>query len=449
MHAPEDYRSLGEAAWRWVQAQVQWSDGPWIPEAATTPPAAEVAPYRDGLHSGIGGLAHLLAEIRLARPWTGPEQDLAAAVAERVRAAVPAETDVSYFDGLVSTLGVLTALGTGDSLDPVLERISALARPDGWAQESIGAPRYLPGARVSDLTLGTAGVLLGALWARRHGAAGAESLAERAVAVLLAEAEPLATGTNWRFVPTRFHDPAGGEAGDMPNLSHGLAGIAAALAVAGAELGRPDLVAAATSGAEHLVTLADRSDDGFVVPRVYPPRPGSDLDPVTFTWCHGPTGTSLLFLALDHAGVATVAGATPLHWHRRCLHSVRASGVPERRYPGFWDNDGRCCGTAGVGDVFADSWQRSAYQPDLDFAVQLADTLVERAVRDGQLACWRFIEHRVDPPLLPPGVGWMQGAAGIAAYLFRMSRLVEDPGGAEAVARMDTWWALPTQAGGA
>jgi hypothetical protein len=43
--------------------------------------------------------------------------------------------------------------------------------------------------------------------------------------------------------------------------------------------------------------------------------------------------------------------------------------------------------------------------------------------------------------LLPPGVGWMQGAAGIAAFLFRVSRSVRDGRGAASVPRMDTWWA--------
>ena len=115
--------------------------------------------------------------------------------------------------------------------------------------------------------------------------------------------------------------------------------------------------------------------------------------------------------------------------------------MPARLYPGFWDNDGRCCGTAGVGDVFLDSWHRAGDADDLAFALQLADTLVERAVVDGPHACWRFLEHRAEEPLLPPGVGWMQGAAGIAAFLFHASRVVQD--GAAAVARMDTWWTLP------
>jgi len=37
----------------------------------------------------------------------------------------------------------------------------------------------------------------------------------------------------------------------------------------------------------------------------------------------------------------------------------------------------------------------------------------------------------------------MQGAAGISAYLFRLARVLEQGRDAEAVARMDTWWALP------
>ena len=53
-----------------------------------------------------------------------------------------------------------------------------------------------------------------------------------------------------------------------------------------------------------------------------------------------------------------------------------------------------------------------------DFAVALADDLVDRAYVEGDRAYWRFTEHRNDDPLLPPGVGWMQGAAGIAGYLY-------------------------------
>jgi hypothetical protein len=431
------HRELAEAAWRWVLDQVRYADGPWIPAAATEPPATEPPWDRDGMHSGIGGLAHVLAEVRACRPWTDGEAELADAIGTRVRAAIPEQTDTTFFDGLASGIGVLTALEAPGAEDAV-DRLAALATGDGWAQTDLDGPRYLPGARINDLTLGTAGVLVGAVWALRHGVDGAADLAGTAADVLAAEAEPVPTGTNWPFVPERF--VAEPPATQMPNLSHGLAGIAAALAVAGSELGRPDLVASARSGAEHLVSLADLGDDGFVVARTIPPAP--DLEEITFTWCHGPAGTSLLFRALEHAGVDEVAGRTPAAWHRRCLHSVRTSGVPERLRPGFWDNDGRCCGTAGVGEVFLDSWHRDGDSDDLAFAVHLADVLVDRAIVDGPHAYWRFIEHRNADPLLPPGVGWMQGAAGIAAYLFHVSRVVDHRREARPVARMDTWWAV-------
>ncbi|HWM02663.1 MAG TPA: lanthionine synthetase LanC family protein [Actinophytocola sp.] len=433
------YREVAEAAWRWVLDQVRWSDGPWIPVSVP----GDTAPdrYRDGQHVGIGGLAHVLAEIRLAREWTAEETTLAAAIGQRLTARIPDETDCSFFDGLVSTIAVLSALRVAGARAAV-DRLVALATPDGWPQTNLVPPRFRPGTRVNDLTLGTAGVLLGAVWARRAGLADAAELGDLAADVLLAEARAVPTGADWPFVPERFRTDPGQQ---MPNFSHGLAGIATTLALAGAELDRPDLTLAAVRGAEHLVTLGNPAGGGFVVPR-YLPGDRSDEDQYTFNWCHGAAGTSLLFLALDHAGVGAVAGRAPLEWHRRCLHSVRTSGLPARLHPGFWDNDGRCCGTAGVGEIFLDSWQRSSQADDLGFALRLADTAVDHAVHDGPHAYWRFVEHRAADPLLPPNVGWNQGTAGIAAFLFRTARVSSAGPGAATVPRMDNWWALPRAA---
>jgi hypothetical protein len=429
------HRDLAEAGWRWVLDQVRYDDdGPWIPSAVTGT-ATEPAWDRDGMHSGVGGLAHVLAEIRACRPWTDEESLLAAAIGGRIRESIAGQTDATFFDGLVSNIGVLIALEQPGAEEAVA-RLARLATDDGWAQTALEGDRYLPGARINDLTAGTAGVVLGAVWAHRHRVPGAAELIASAAEVLVGEAEQTPAGTSWPFVPARFlAEPPGTQ---MPNLSHGLAGVALALALAGSELDRPDLVSIARSGAEHLVSLADVTDDGFVVPRTIPPAP--DLDEVTYTWCHGPTGTSLFFRALECAGVKEVAGESPASWQRRCLHSVQTSGLPVRLRPGFWDNDGRCCGTAGVGDVFLDSWHHSGDPHDLAFAHHLADTLVERAIVDGDRACWRFIEHRNEDPLLPPGTGWMQGAAGIAAYLFHASRANDTV--APAVPRIDNWWAV-------
>ena len=201
---------------------------------------------------------------------------------------------------------------------------------------------------MTDLIAGTAGIVLTAVWA---GGEHAEAIATTGGEALLRAADRTEAGLDWAMVPG---DPSRG-----PNYSHGTAGVATALAVAGTALGRPDFVDAARPGrpAPACRRLARRRR----VHRAahHPARPRREVEPVTYTWCHGPAGTSHLFAALAHAGVAEVAGLGVAELRRRCLHSILTSGVPQRLRPGFWDNDGRCCGTAGVGDVLLDAAQDS------------------------------------------------------------------------------------------
>ena len=135
----------------------------------------------------------MLEEVRLARPWTAEEATLADAVAGRLRSRIPVTTDCTLFDGLAGYAGSLLALGA-DGTDEALERLASIAVDGGWPQSALGPPRYLPETRIHDATLGTAGVLLAALWARRRGVSGADPVVDHAVAVLLAEAEHLPTG---------------------------------------------------------------------------------------------------------------------------------------------------------------------------------------------------------------------------------------------------------------
>ena len=187
-------------------------------------------------------------------------------------------------------------------------------------------------------------------------------------------------------------------------------------------------------------------DGGFIIPHTLP-YSRRDVEPVTYTWCHGPAGTSQLFAG---AGARRRGHCRRARRHRAAgtvLHSILASGIPQRLRPGFWDNDGRCCGTAGVGDVLLDAAQDGASQAACGTLLQgartMADALVERAIRDEAGARWRFLEHRQEPPLLPPGTSWMQGAAGIAAFLLRLARVIDNGLSAPVVDRPDQWWAVP------
>ncbi len=436
-HAPQEYVACAEESWAWVLDQVRYDDGPWIPWSVEGGDPPTDPPWdRDGMHSGVAGLVHVLAEIRLRRPWSVEERSLAHGIGDRLEHGIAQERDCSFFDGLVARLGALLALER-TSAQQCVRRLLETAGPEGWPLPAGGDGSLPAGAPSNDLTTGTAGVLLGATWAMLHEVEGATELAEHAAAVLSEEAEPQPVGVTWHMVPPRW---TGGPRGEMPGLSHGVAGVATALALAGAQLGRPELVDLAREGTLHLLDLGRWDGAGLTVPRTLRTWPREN-DPPAFGWCHGSAGLSLLFAALEHAGVPSLLGEPPAVWHRRCLEAVRASGLPARLRPGFWDNDGRCCGTAGVADVLIDSWQRTGDPAWLDLAVVLADALLERALRDGGRARWRFVEHRATPPLLPPGVGWMQGAAGICGYLFRIGRVLAQGPAAPAVLRMDSWWA--------
>jgi Lanthionine synthetase C-like protein len=427
------YRELGEAAWAWVLGQVRGDEGPWLPEVVSgdEPPDGPGAD-RDSVYAGIGGMAPVLAEIGQYRALTGAEQALAAAIVGRLSAVLPARAEPSLYDGLGGDMTALRLLAPG-SEQAALARLAELMTPLGWNTTL----QIVPGsvAPVTDLIQGTAGVVLAAVWA---GGEHVKGIAATGGVALLRAADETEDGLDWAMVP--------GSPSRAPNYSHGTAGVATALAIAGAALGRADFAAAAGRGAEHLLAVGSLDHNGFIVPHTLP-YSTRDVEPVTYNWCHGPAGTSQLFAALGLAGVKEVAGY-PVTWLRqRCLDAILASGVPRRIRPGYWDNDGRCCGTAGVGDVLLDAAQDCGDQAQagrlLSGARTMADALAGRAIRDQAGACWRFTEHRRDPPLLPPGTSWMQGAAGIAAFLLRLARVIEDGLSAPVVDRPDQWWAVP------
>jgi hypothetical protein len=136
----------------------------------------------------------------------------------------------------------------------------------------------------------------------------------------------------------------------------------------------------------------------------------------------GNAGIALGALAAGDPGLALLA-VTPYH---RCWHTVTRSGVPRRIRPGFWDNSGRCCGTAGVLALACDRHAESG--GDLAFATLLASDLAARATVDEAGVRWSNVEHRVTPSALEPRTGWAMGNAGIIRELLRFARVT---GGAD------------------
>ena len=399
----DDARRLARGAFDWIESVAVDLDGgqSW----------REGAEPFDDLYAGTAGV--LLACAEATASGLDTSTVAAGALARLVHLA---EHDPSAAtmpdDGLFSGwAGVAVALRAWSSVaaDSAADAAAALVTSQ-IAERILPAPR--DPARYTDVISGDAGILLALL--------ADDSDAAIAAAHLLADglvelAEPDPNGLQWRMV-LGYEQLA-------PGFSHGTSGVAYALAAAGRRLGRPDLIAVAIRGAEALLALG-HTPRGWALPLVIPPQ--ANRPPVFFGWCHGPTGTVRLFLILN-------AIDPQPRWQQAvdaCVQAIADSGLPVRLYPGFWDNVGRCCGTAGVGRMLLDRYQATGNTDLLEWADVLAADVMGRAVPTpgGVAVNWSNTEYTRNPPDLPPEPGLMQGAAGIAGWLARLDALHADRG---------------------
>jgi hypothetical protein len=328
--------------------------------------------------------------------------------------------DDRYADAAVRG-GRAIAAGVGDvdhsslyfGLSGMAVALRAIDRLLGDAGAAAGAHNAMEvvrsrfdGQRWSDqfeLLGGNAGIALAAL------AVGDLDLAVLAVMPYLRTATPTAGGVQWEVrvgTAARFH-----------HISHGTLGIVLALAAVGHAVDRRELIDLALAGATDVVSRDEAGPSGFLVPHSDPQHRPELIERYSFGWCHGPAGDAQVFRLL-------AAVTRDPAWHDladRCWQTVSHCGLPRRLRPGFWDNSGRCCGTAGVLALACD---RLAAGADEDaFATVLVDDLTSRATTDRDGARWSNYEHRVSPSELEPRTGWAMGNAGIIRELLRFARI--------------------------
>ncbi|HMC54716.1 MAG TPA: lanthionine synthetase LanC family protein [Gemmatimonadaceae bacterium] len=263
----------------------------------------------------------------------------------------------------------------------------------------------------TDMVSGNAGILLGLLRLRELLGDESLDLARRAGDALLS-----VSVTDDRGHRMWFYDRTvkpGPEARELPNFSHGTAGIAYALATLSRNGGERRHLEAALDGAEHLVALAVPSGDGMVIRHNSLPA-GENL--FYLSWCHGAPGTNRLWRCL-HDGDGAVKWKT---LEDRAAAGVIAQGVPEQRTAGFWNNISMCCGNAGVAEYFLSRYRRSGNPADLAYAKRHADDALSRATVEGDTEKWIQAENRVSPNEVLAQTGWMQGAAGVGTMLLHM-----------------------------
>lgn len=402
-----DSEELGHAALVWLESTAVRAGGGlcW----GTTPSATEPDP---ALYHGTAGVVRALLEGQahfgedrwgdLARRGTHWLADTVARAEER---------HPSLYFGAAGVAWMLQE--AADLLDEDAAAVAA-ARALGQVRDAYDGERWGP---MFELMGGNAGISLAAL------RLGDLDLARMAVEPYLRRAETTAYGVTWEQrdgLDARRH-----------HISHGTLGIAYALLRVASATGRDDLHDLGLDAVADVVARDEAGPEGFLVPHSDPQQVAPGLERYSYGWCHGPAGDAQVFRLLDQ----TTGDPRWVALQDRCWHTVTTSGLPRRLRPGFWDNVGRCCGTAGV---LALALDREVERRDgRDFADILVTDLAQLAEVDDAGARWHNLEHRHDPPELEPRVGWAWGNAGIIPELLRHARLRTGRDPAYAVSWLD------------
>ncbi|MCP5047223.1 MAG: hypothetical protein GY940_08625, partial [bacterium] len=259
----------------------------------------------------------------------------------------------------------------------------------------------------SDLIIGSTGTGLFLLhMAKKTSDPELVQLAAKAGKRLIELGIPVNGGLKWRMST----DPQFKRT--LPNFSHGTAGIAYYLATLYRHTHKKEFLDAALAGAKYLLSIA-KTDGGSCL--VFHNEPGGK-DRYYLSWCHGPPGTARLFYRLYQI----TRDKTWMDWVRKSARGILDSGIPGRQTPGFWNNAGWCCGSAGVADFFLQLYRVTHQQTYLDFSRQMTEDLLKKSTAAGKGLKWIHAEHRVKPGLLKAQTGLMQGAAGIGLWLLRL-----------------------------
>ena len=391
--------ALGAARWLRATAITQPDGTTW----PAVPP--DVKTIQQDLYTGYPGVVLFLIELHRA---TGDRQwlDLATSGADHLAASLPDSASGEDGAGLYSGLsGIAYTLEEASRARGDTRYATAVRKALG----QILATGHDVGSGLewndsTDIISGSAGIGLYLLRARTTGDAAARTAAIRTGHRLIER--------EFRSGETSFWMASSSFPRNMPNFSHGTAGVAYFLATLAGDTRDPEFAAAAVRGARYLQSIATPTDgDGR---RIFHNDPdGREL--FYLSWCHGPAGTARLFHRLGIVtGDRTWAAFVP-----KLAQGIVGSGVPDRS-PGFWNNISQCCGNCGVSDFFVSLHGLTRDARHLAFARRVADDTLARGTQDADGLKWVQAENRVSPTVVLAQTGLMQGAAGVGLSMLRL-----------------------------
>ncbi len=397
-----EYLDAALAAERWIRASAQHTGGGTLwPSDPRDPKSISY-----NLYTGMPGI--VLFYLEAYRSTDNPAfLDAARSGATTLLARIENENDPGLYTGLAGI--AFAVIETYKATKDLAFRQGALRCLELFRQRARKAGAGIEWSDRTDIIFGSAGTGLFLLYAARVlNDKSAKALAVQAGLHLIEFGRPENGGLKWAMDPTF--------ARLMPNFSHGTAGVAYLLATLYQETRQKKFLDAALAGARYLLSIA--VTDGGVCLIFHDEPFAKDIH--YLSWCHGPPGTARLFYRLFQ-----VTGDRKwMDWVKKGARGVLASGIPKKLTPGFWNNVGQCCGSAGVVEFFL-TLHRLTRDPEyLAFARRIASDLLARATREGSGAAstlkWIHAEHRLNPGLLFAQTGYMQGAAGIAMCLLHL-----------------------------
>lgn len=378
------------------------------------------------LYHGSAGVVLFYLELHRA---TGEQRFLDEAVlgGEEIVAHLDRQhaITIGFYSGWPGYIFVLTELAKAsgqshfrEAASAAVDRMAQQAQPMG---AGIGWVEPMPFSDITgmtgdrevlDLSIGAAGAGLAFLYAHRQ-ALGTDPLdhAVHTADRLLEMNIETDHGPNWLMMadmPFPF---------TAPNFAHGASGVGYFLADLHRATGQQKYLDAAIEAAGYVLAKATPSGDGHLVCH-------TDENPELFYLgvCHGPPGTDRLMVLLDEI----TEEDQWLGWAHGNLAGLLATGAPEQRTRGLWQNYGQCCGDAGIGD-YALSMYRMTGQPQyLDVAQRVGAAILAASTVDNGQRSWTQAEHRSRPDFVEQQTGYMQGAAGIGSFLLHLATIDDD-----------------------
>jgi len=388
--------STAQKAAKWIEstgiktdAGLVWPADPENPKTVNT-----------SLYAGTPGpILFFLEEYRYTK--SPAYLTLARQGADALQAAVKKDASTGLYEGLAGTgftLGEMY-LATGDAK----YRDGALQCVQWIVERAKSSGKGVQWDEGNDIIGGASGTGLFLLWADKNlKAPKARDTAIAAGRHLVEIGQPQGDGKTKWMMDDKFPR-------EMPNFSHGTAGIAYFLATLYRETHEQEFLNAAKSGANYLISIADKQGE---ICMVYHDNEHKDL--YYLSWCHGPAGIARLFYRLYQV----TNDPQWMEWMKRSAKAMIANDVPNKAVtPGEWDNISACCGTTAQSEFFLDMYLVTHDQQYLALARKGTDRLLSAATTDAKGARWVQAETRVKPDIRIAQTGFMQGASGVGMWL--------------------------------